>query len=34
MNINESCLSKWVSYSGYFTGSRFEGEGTLFLQGG
>ncbi len=31
---NNSVLSKWVSYSGSFKGNRFEGEGTLYLQGG
>ena len=31
---NNSVISKWVSYSGSFKGNRFEGEGTLYLQGG
>ena len=34
INVNTSCLSKWISYSGEFKGSKFEGEGTLYLQGG
>jgi hypothetical protein len=29
-----SPLLKWVSYCGYFRNNRFEGEGTLYLQGG
>ena len=29
-----SVLSRWVSYCGSFKGNRFEGEGTLYLQGG
>jgi hypothetical protein len=28
-----SPLLKWVSYCGYFKNNRFEGEGTLYLQG-
>ena len=27
-------LGKWISYSGSFQNSRFEGSGTLYLQGG
>lgn len=33
-SFNQSPLSKWVSYCGAFKHSRFEGEGTLQLQGG
>jgi hypothetical protein len=29
-----SPLLRWVSYCGYFRSNRFEGEGTLYLQGG
>jgi hypothetical protein len=29
-----SPLVRWVSYCGYFRSNRFEGEGTLYLQGG
>jgi len=28
-----SALTKWISYCGNFKGNRFEGEGTLTLQG-
>lgn len=28
-----SVLGRWVSYCGYFRNNRFEGEGTLYLQG-
>ena len=31
---SQSPLSRWVSYCGSFRGNRFEGEGTLYLQGG
>jgi hypothetical protein len=31
---SSSPLLKWVSYCGYFKNNRFEGEGTLYLQGG
>ena len=30
----QSALGKWISYSGEFKTSRFEGSGTLYLQGG
>lgn len=33
-SVNTSCLSKWISYNGEFKGSKFDGEGTLYLQGG
>lgn len=31
---SQSSLGKWISYSGEFRNSRFEGSGTLYLQGG
>lgn len=31
---NNSPLLKWISYFGFFKNNRFEGEGTLYLQGG
>lgn len=31
---SKSSLARWVSYCGYFKNNRFEGEGTLYLQGG
>lgn len=31
---SQSSLGKWISYSGEFKASRFEGSGTLYLQGG
>jgi hypothetical protein len=27
-------LGKWISYNGYFKNSKFDGQGTLHLQGG
>lgn len=33
-SISSSYLSRWISYNGEFKGSKFEGEGILFLQGG
>lgn len=31
---NQSLLGKWISYSGQFKNSKFQGSGTLYLQGG
>ena len=31
--VGSSPLFKWVSYCGFFKSNRFEGEGTLYLQG-
>lgn len=31
---NQTPLGKWISYSGEFRNSKFEGSGTLYLQGG
>jgi hypothetical protein len=31
---SNSPLLKWISYCGDFKSNRFEGEGTLYLQGG
>lgn len=34
MGKSSSILNKWISYTGELKGSRLEGEGTLYLQGG
>lgn len=31
---SQTPLGKWISYSGEFRNSKFEGSGTLYLQGG
>lgn len=31
---SQSILGRWVSYCGSFKNNRFEGQGTLYLQGG